>query len=255
MPAPVPGSNYAQVKSLSSPRNGPETPASLGIPYDRIVFPSRRRRLEAYVVHANKERTAERAVLVFHGAGENISEWVLPQKFLRDAGISSMVFDYSGNGNSSGMATQANLNEDARSAYQAFLAQLPDAQSRAVMGFSLGNAPLLDALPGMNPPPSRVVLAAAFSSVRDLVHYTFRVPTPVCVLIPDRWNNVRAAREVRVPALVLHSQDDTADPIQMGKAVFDAIPGQKQMVTLHGFKHNAYTNPEWWKPVVSFLAQ
>ena len=246
---------YAQVRFLSSPRNGAETPATLGVPFDRNAIPSHGRRLDAYVVHTDKERHTETAVLIFHGAGENISDWALPQKMLRDNGISSMVFDYSGNGDSSGMATQPNLDDDARSAYEAFVAQFPDAQSRAVMGFSLGNAPLLSALPSMDPPPSRLVIAAAFSSVRDLVHKTFRVPNVVCMLIPDRWNNVRAARNLRVPALVLHSQDDHADPIWMGKAVFDAIPDHKQMVTLHGFQHNSYKNAAWWAPVISFLSQ
>jgi uncharacterized protein len=247
---------YAEVRSLRSPRNGPETPATLGIRFERVVIPSHGRRLEGYVVHARKEPHAEHAVLIFHGAGESISDWVLPQKLLRDGGISSLVFDYSGNGDSSGTASGRNLNEDARAAYAVFLSQFPEAQSRALMGFSMGNAPLLDALPELIPPPSRIVLAAAFSSIRDLVHYTFGVPAILCALLPDQWNNVRAARYVRVPALVLHSQDDRSDPIWMGAAIFRAIPDHKQMVTLHGFQHrDGYLQQDWWAPIISFLAQ
>lgn len=137
---------YSEVRSLRSPRNGPETPAALGMPFERVVIPSHGRRLEGYVVHAQKEPKEERAVLIFHGAGENISDWVLPQRLLRDGGISSLVFDYSGNGDSSGIATRRNLNEDARAAYRVFLSQFPEAQSLALMGFSMGNAPMLDAL-------------------------------------------------------------------------------------------------------------
>jgi len=247
---------YSEVRSLRSPRNGPETPATLGMPFERVVIASHDRRLEGCVVHARQEPEAERAVLIFHGAGENISDWVLPQKLLRAGGISSMVFDYSGNGDSSGMATRRNLNEDARAAYRVFVSQFPKARSRALIGFSMGNAPLLDALPELNPPPSRVVLAAAFSSVRDLAHYSFGVPAVLCALLPDVWNDVEAARKIRVPALVLHSQDDRSDPIWMGRAIFDAIPNQKQMVTLHGFRHrDGFLKKEWWAPVISFLGQ
>ena len=246
---------YAEVKSLSSPKNGPQTPGTLGVPFEQIVFSSHGRRLHGYVVHSDKSRNSERAVLIFHGAGENIADWALPQKLLWEGGVSSMVFDYSGNGDSSGMATRWNLDEDARSAYDFFVSQFPTAYSRAVMGFSMGNAPLLDALPDLRPAPSRIVVAAAFSSIRDLVHYTFGVPTTVCALLPDRWNNVRAARRIRIPTLLLHSQDDRSDPIWMGTLIFDAVPGEKQMVTLHGFRHNDYLNPRWWTPVVSFLIQ
>jgi hypothetical protein len=246
---------YSEVRSLSSPTTGPKTPGTLGVPFERILFLSHGRRLHGYVVHAGKDGEAERAVLIFHGAGENIADWVLSQKLLREGGVSSMVFDYSGNGDSSGLATRGNLDEDARSAYRAFVAQFPVAHTRAVMGFSMGNAPLLDALPDLSPAPSRIVLAAAFSSVRDLVHYTFGVPTILCALLPDRWNNVRAARRIRIPVLVLHSQDDRANPIWMGARIFAAIPAQKQMVTLRGFPHNGYSKPGWWTPVISFLVQ
>jgi fermentation-respiration switch protein FrsA (DUF1100 family) len=167
-----------------------------------------------------------------------------------------LVFDYSGNGDSSGTATWRNLNEDARAAYRVFLSQFPEAQSLALMGFSMGNAPMLDALPNLSPPPSRIVIAAAFSSIRDLVHYTFGVLTIFCALLPDRWNNVRAAGDIRVPVLVLHDQDDRSDPIWMGEAIFGAISDHKQMVTLHGFRHrDGYLKEGWWAPVISFLAQ
>ena len=63
---------YFEVKSLSSPKNGAPTPDTLGAPFERIVFPSHGRRLLGYVVDAGKDRKSETAVLIFHGAGENI---------------------------------------------------------------------------------------------------------------------------------------------------------------------------------------
>jgi hypothetical protein len=241
---------YFEVKALGSPRV-----ASSSGTFPRIEITSHGRRLWGQVVRADKGGEEERAVLIFHGAGENIGHWASTQRMLREQGISSMVFDYSGNGDSDGWATLSHLDQDARAAYAVYLQQFPATHQRAVMGFSLGNAPLLAALPQWNPAPSRIVLAAAFSSLRELAHYTFGTPKAVCELMPDHWNNVRAARDVQVPALVLHSQEDRSDPIWMGAAIFHAIPGSKKMATLQGFPHNAFSNPNWWTPVIAFLRE
>jgi hypothetical protein len=92
--------------------------------------------------------------------------------------------------------------------------------------------------------PSRIVLAAALSFIRDLVHCTFGVPAISCALLPDRWNNLRAARDIRVPALVLDGQDDRSDPICVGAAIFGAMAEHRQMAKLHGFRRRVGYMPE-----------
>ncbi len=86
---------------LNTGPNGPETPASVGLAFDRLKIPSGRRVLDAYLVRASATCQPRVAVLIFHGVMETISEWVLAQKFLYDHCISSIVFDYSGHGDSS----------------------------------------------------------------------------------------------------------------------------------------------------------
>src|SRR5499425_2952299 len=83
---------------ISTGPNGPETPATVGLTYERLKIPSGGRVLDAYLVEASSTCRSRIALLVFHGVGETISQWVQVQRLLHDRCISSVVFDYSGNG-------------------------------------------------------------------------------------------------------------------------------------------------------------
>ena len=118
---------------------------------------------------------------------------------------------------------------------------------------------MLEALPSFQPAPVCVVVASAFSSLRAEGARSAALHGPLKLLLyvmPDYWNNVKNVAHNHVPLLVIHSDADTAIPIAMGQEVFRAAPEPKQMVVLHGFKHNdLYRKPseEWWTPVLQFL--
>jgi hypothetical protein len=83
---------------ISTGPNGPETPATLGLAFERLKIPSGGRLLDAYLVEASSICPSRAAVLIFHGVRETISQWIHVQRLLHDHCISSVVFDYSGNG-------------------------------------------------------------------------------------------------------------------------------------------------------------
>ncbi len=239
---------------LNTGPNGAETPATVGLAFDRLKILSGHRILDAYLVRAAATCQPRVAVLIFHGVMETISEWVLAQKFLYDHCISSIVFDYSGHGDSSRPGTISHLNDDAIPAYAAFVSQFPG-ERFCVLGHSMGNSPLLESLPHFRPPPSCLVVANAFSSLRDAGRKR-GTPRALLYLIPDAWDNVENAKLVRVPLLVVYSDTDKVNPPAMGQSIFDSAPEPKQLVVLHGFPHNAlYHAPteEWWAPVLRFL--
>jgi alpha-beta hydrolase superfamily lysophospholipase len=246
--------NYVSKSFLNTGPNGAETPAAVGLTFERLKIPSGRRVLDAYLVRAPATCKPRVAVLIFHGIMETISEWVLAQKFLYDHCVSSVVFDYSGHGDSTRPGTLDRVNEDAIHAYTTFAAQFAG-ERLCVLGHSMGNAPLLESLPRFGPPPSCVVVANAFSSLRDAGR---KRGTSIFLLyaIPDAWDDIANARLVRVPLLVVYSDADTVNPPDMGQRIFDAAPQPKQLAVLHGFPHNAlYQTPtdKWWAPVLRFL--
>src|SRR5580704_2994966 len=87
--------------ALTTGPNGQETPANQGIPFERAAIPSGPRHLDSYIVTAPSGCLDPPALLIYHGVGETISEWVKAQRFLYLHCVSSVLYDPTGSGNSS----------------------------------------------------------------------------------------------------------------------------------------------------------
>jgi len=236
-------------------KNGTATPQQFGVAWTPLYVDSDGRRLEASLVMAEPSCHDRVAVLLVHGRDESISDWAKAQAFLATQCVSSIMFDYSGNGDSQGPATIANLNADVVAAYGVFVQKFPKPWRRCVLGHSMGNALVLHGFPSFAPPPDCVVTANAFSSVEDFVRSS-GAPSVVALLLRGVWDNTEAIQHVSVPLLVIHSDADKTIPAWMPKRLEAAAPTQAQRITLHGFSHDAlYENPslDWWKPVLVFL--
>ena len=243
---------------ISTGPNGPETPATVGLAYAHLKIPSGRRLLDAYLVEAAANCRPRSALLIFHGVGETVSQWVNVQRFLYDHCISSVVFDYSGNGDSSPPGTVRNLHQDAIAAYTQFHARFSATSRVCALGFSMGNAVLLDAYTEFHPSPSCMIVGGAFSSARDSAVHVWGIPGWMAHLLPDQWNNLAAISRSHPPLLVVHSDTDRANPLWMGEHIYQAAPQPKRLVILHGLRHNAaYSGriDQWWAPVVTFMQE
>jgi alpha-beta hydrolase superfamily lysophospholipase len=241
-------------RGLITGRNNGDTPAAFGAPFESVPIVSGDRRLDATLVRAPADSAP--AVLIFHGTAETISHWADTQALLYRHGVTSMVFDYSGFGRSTGRATVAHLQEDADSAYAAFVRRLGARARPFVLGYSLGTGVVFDAVARWDPPPAGVVFAASYSSARAGAVAFGLVPAWATWLFPDLWNNIRDAANLRQPLLVVQSDADQLFPVSMARAVYDAATVPKEMVILRGFRHeDGHRRPtdEYWAPVIRFL--
>ena len=240
---------------ISTGPNGPSTPASVGVPYERVRIASANRFLDSYLVEAPAECRPRYALLIFQGKGGTISDWVRVQRFLDDRCISSLVFDYSGNGDSSPMRTVDNLREDAVAAYTWFYARFGASGDICTFAFSMGTFVLLDAYSDFRPPPGCIILGGASTSARDVAVQTWGIPRWLVKLAPDQWNSLAAIPRIHSPLLVVHSDADRTIPLWMGERLYEAAPQPKQLVVLHGLAHSAVSGPveELWSPVAQFI--
>ena len=233
------------------------TPADVGVPYTRVWIEHGDRRLEAWIVFGADSLKANAALFICHGTGETLSDWVGVQRLLRDHGITSMVFDYSGFGNSTGTPTAEGLEADALAAWNTFNSLLPADQRRAALGFSLGSGVLLGAHPRMRAAPDAVILASAFSTARKAALRRRFVPGLLAYLAPDSvWNNIAAVRHVREPLLIVHSDADRAFPVSMAKELAAASGNPASLLIQHGFAHNAlyaHASEGQWQPLIAFI--
>jgi alpha-beta hydrolase superfamily lysophospholipase len=248
-----------ETKALTTGPNGPDTPATLGVPFERVEIPSGRpadgpRLLDSYVVTADGACPNPPVVVIYHGVQETISDWVKAQRFFYDHCVSSVVFDYTGSGNSSRPARFEAVGEDSVAAYE-FAARHFPGKPVYVLGHSMGNGPMLEAVPHFSSPPAGVVVANAFASLRSFADQNlfYRV---LARTIPDWWDNVKAVQAIHAPLLVMHSDTDRVNPVKGGREIFAAAYEPKSLTILHGFKHNALSqspSEEWWFSVLSFI--
>ncbi|HEV8269547.1 MAG TPA: alpha/beta fold hydrolase, partial [Thermoanaerobaculia bacterium] len=237
-------------------RNGPETPAGFGLSFADVPIQSGERRLRAFFVHVPPRPSKRpRAVLLLHGNGETISQWVRAQKVLADSGVSSLVFDYSGFGDSTGVPTSERVSEDGRAAYGELVRRMPPDSLRVAYGLSLGAAVVLKIAPALDPPPSGVVVWGAWPSAREVVKRLHTAPAWLVPLLPNAFDNPTAARDVKVPLLVLHGSEDKIATADDGKRIAGAA-SHGRLVEVPGGTHNApHETPDTrsWKPVIDFF--
>ena len=247
--------NVVSEQTLGTGANGPETPASVGVPFERVSIPSHGRALDGYLVRAPADCRNPPAILIYHGFNETISYWVEAQKLLWRRCVSTLVFDPSGNGDSTRPASVINFAQDAPAAYAFARARFAAPTRLYVMGHSLGDAVMLQAEPHLTPQPSGVIVADAFASLKDF--WASRGTSPLMLsVVPDVWDNAKAIRQVRVPVLMVQSDADVMTPLEGARKVYAAANQPKQLVVLHGFKHNGlrrHTSEAWWTPVLGFV--
>lgn len=241
---------------LKTRPNGLQSPASLGLEYEDIHFLSGKRHLQAWFLPAVPASGPKKAVLIYHGVYESISEWVPVMDYFDKYGISCMVFDYSGFGSSEGNATLEHLREDALAAYQIFLSRVDPSVELYALGFSLGTGVLLEAVPRFPYPLNGLILIEAFSSFRDIASKMKALPSWLTFILPDVYNNVWAVQHINTPLLLVHSQDDQLSPLSMAEKIYTAAHEPKRLVVLEGLRHNDILEGkagEFLYPVIDYL--
>jgi len=230
------------------------TPADVGLPFERVAIASGDRKLDGFLVRADASCKPALALLIFHGRGETVADWIAVQKYLHGKCVSSLVFDYSGHGRSSPPGTIDNMNEDGVAVLDAFLKLFPATGRRCLLSHSLGGGPMLYAATHGATKPDCVIAASPFSSLRDIA-IRGGAPEQAMLKLPDVWNNVEAARGVSIPLLWVHSRSDKTIPFDLGQRVYDAKEGAKTSNVIDGFDHNAIYKemPDAiWSPIIAF---
>ena len=174
-----------------------------------------------------------------------------------DHHVSSLVFDYSAYGRSTGERDVTHLRADAAAAYRELEARFPDAK-RFVFGFSLGSAVCLSAVPDFGRGLTGLVLAGAWSSTREIAVSLGGIPRPLAFIVPQMWDSVAAVTKVDVPLLIVQASRDELVPLDEPQRIFAAAREPKSFVVAEGFTHNApwqHAEDAYWGPVLDFIAK
>jgi len=247
-----------QKSILKTKPNGKETPADLGLEYEDLKIISGSRELQTWWVKVSPTNDSKKAVLIFHGNHESISEWIPVQQLLWQHGISSVVFDYSGFGNSSGKATIRTLREDVIAAWNFFREKVDNNVDKYLLGLSLGTGFLLEASSSLTGKIRGIILIAVYSSARNYVLSKKILPSSLAFLFPNIYNNVQCIGSVQIPVLIVHSKNDEVFSSAMAQQVYAAASEPKRLVLLDGLKHNDTLEgkaADYFAPVIEFLKE
>jgi uncharacterized protein len=215
---------------------------------ERLVISSGWRRLSAVYVTAGKDAPA---VLICHGIGERVEYWSGVQEMLKGMGVSSLVFNYSGYGESTGRVSPANCEEDALAAYQELVGR--GHRSIILLGFSLGTGVGCAVAARMD--VDGLVLCEGFSSLRE-AGMAMGFPRWMTRVVPDVWDSVGCVGELQMPVLVVHGDVDGLFPLSMAEQVAAACGENGKLLVIRGVSHNApifAPTEEYWQPVADWV--
>jgi pimeloyl-ACP methyl ester carboxylesterase len=173
-----------------------------------------------------------KAMLFFHGSDGNISCELPTLQFLHSLGVSVLMVDYPGYGQSSGRPSERGCNYAAETAWS-FVSEQKGfaAEDVIIYGQSLGSA--VGVFLAARHKCAGLVFQSGFSSVPDMAALAYPF-LPVRLFCLTKMNSLERVIRCQVPMLVLHSEDDEHIPIEQALRVYARAPGRKKFIRLRG---------------------
>ena len=185
---------------------------------------------------------SSRVLLFFHGNAGNISHRLDSIGQFRALGLSVLIIDYRGYGQSAGRTTESGIYRDAAAAWRYLIDDRGIVASDIIVfGRSLG-ASVASHLAARRQPLALIV-ESAFTSVPDIAQDLYP-------WLPARWlSRLRHAtrehvRDVRCPVLVIHSRDDEIIPFQHGESIFASANEPRTLLQLRGTHNDGFLYDE-----------
>jgi len=228
---------------------GPGSRDTPGLSATLLKISSGRNLLDAVFVQPTAN-PARAAMLLCHGIGETVQHWFPAQQLLAANGVSSLLFDYSGYGRSTGRPSGAQFDLDALSAFQT-LQRLTQPLPNAILGFSLGSGPAAAIV--NTAAPDYLFLCAAFTSFRDAV-CAIGLPARFSPLVPPLWPAQESLRDCRVSVLIVHGENDRLFPVQMARDLAACCLTPAEVVIVPNLRHSQpFRKPEltFWGPIIA----
>lgn len=177
----------------------------------------------------------ERALLLFHGNGGNVSHRLERAKlFVEELGVDLFLVDYRGYGLSEGTPSEAGLYRDGRAIYDAARERGFPPERIVLHGESLGCAVAVDV--ALERPVCGLALETPFLSVPALArkHYPF-VPA---IVIRSRFDAASKVGRIAAPKLFVVAENDEIAPPSQGRALYELARPPKELFVVPGAGHN-----------------
>jgi len=211
------------------------TPADVGLTYQDVSIET----TDGVTLHGwFIAGQSSQVLLFFHGNAGNISHRLDSIWQFQSLGLSILIIDYRGYGQSAGRTTEMGMYRDADAAWRYLIESRGIvANDIVIFGRSLGGS-VASRLASENQPLALIV-ESSFTSIPDIAQDLYP-------WLPARWlsrlNHATReyVRDVRCPILVIHSRDDEIIPFRHGETIFASANEPRTLLTLRGGHNDAF---------------
>jgi pimeloyl-ACP methyl ester carboxylesterase len=181
-------------------------------------------------------------ILFFHGNGEIASDYDAIGPVYNNYGISFLVVDYRGYGQSTGLPTASNLLSDSHTAFREVRCWL-EGQGRTgliiIMGRSLGSAPVLEIACCYQGEIAGLILDSAFARTVPLLNRLGVATNTLGISEMDGFGNFGKIRDIGKPTLIIHGEKDEIIPLEDADILLaNSGSMRKQLLLAPGCGHN-----------------
>ena len=212
-----------------------QTPADFGAAYEEVWLSvlqgDRIERLHGWWIPVAPGQPQRGVMLYLHGNGLNIGANADYAVRWQRLGLSVLLFDYRGYGQSEGaFPSEAAVYQDADAAWRYLTEDRGIAPEEILIyGHSLGGAIAID-LAVRQPRAAGLIVESSFTSIRDMAYRTTPFGfLPIDQILTQRFDSIRKVPRLQVPVLYAHGAQDVQVPADMSEALYAATRSPKML--------------------------
>lgn len=199
------------------------------------------------------------SILFFHGNGEIVSDYDGFAPLYNAAGANLVVAEYRGYGDSDGTPTFTALLEDAHRIFEAVkneLARRKFGSKLYIMGRSLGSVPALELAATYQGDSKGLIIESGFVCASRIAR---RLGFSEEYLEPLEQECRQKIQRIRLPALIIHGEEDTLVPLTEAEAIFSLLEtDDKKLVVIPYADHNTLLfegEEEYFSALAAFIKE
>lgn len=198
-----------------------------------------------------KGKKVKPIIIYFQGNAGNIAERDKKARHFMDLGYSFLLVGYRGYGGNQGNPSEEGFNIDANAAMAFALSEGFNLNEIVLYGESLGTGVAINL--AQKTRVQSVILEAPYTSIAKVAseRYWF---VPVSYLLKDKFDSISKIKDLNMPLLILHGDQDKVIDLKHGEELFEHASEPKFMHIFKGANHSNLYDYNAIDVVDSFLA-
>ena len=197
-----------------------------------------------YVKDTNKP-----TIVLYHGNAGSACDRSFYADIFTHAGYGYIIVEYVGYSNDSRKPTHDLIKNDVQNVV-AYIHE-NHISNVTVVGESIGTG--IASYHVSLQSPNKLLLISPFTNLADVAKNRFWF-YPTSILVDNAFDNVDNLNHYRNPVTIIHGDNDTIIPHELGQELFESLVTQKEFVTIQGAGHNdLFAYPETYTAITNLL--